>query len=89
VLQEVDIILTDTVPRFIIKDAIGSDAGAAWRFNWNTSIKACVGSLFYIWPVTEPLVVEKVVNDMNFAGVLVVAVGSFVSLRYIDGMLAD
>ena len=88
-LQKVDLIVTDTVSRFVVKDTVGSDAGSTWRFDWNTGIKACIGSLFYVGPVTEPLVFEKVVDDMDLAGILVVAIGSFVPFWNIDSVLTN
>jgi len=89
VLEEVNIVVTDAIPRFIVKDTVGSYAGSTWRFDWNTSIKASMGSLLDVRPVTEPLVFEEVVDDMDFAGILVVAIGSFVSFRNIDGVLTN
>lgn len=74
VLQEVHIIVTDTVPRLIVKDTIGSDASSIWGFDRHTSIKACMGSLCHIRPITESLVFEEIVDNMNFASILVVAI---------------
>ena len=89
VLQEVDFIVADTVPRFVVKNTVGPDASAAWRLDWDASIEACVGSLFYIRPITKPLVFEEIVNNMNFTSVIVVAIGSFVSFWNVDGVLTN
>jgi hypothetical protein len=48
-----------------------------------------MGSLLHVRPITESLIFKEIVDNMNFAGVLVVTVGSFVSFRNIDGMLTD
>lgn len=89
VLQEVDFLVINTVPWFVVKNTVSSDAGPAWRFDRNSSIEACMGSLFHVWPITESLVFKEIVDDMDFAGILVVAVGSFVSFRNIDGVLTN
>lgn len=89
VLQEVDLVITDTVPRLVVEDAVGTDAGSIWRFDRNASIKACMGSLLHIRPIAEPLVLEEIVDDMNFTSILMVAIGSFVSFRNVDGVLTD
>jgi len=89
VFQEVDIIVANAIPRFVVKDAVGTDTGSARRNDRYASVEACMGSLFYVWAVTEPLVFKEIVDDMNFAGVFMVAIGSFVAFRDIDGVLTD
>jgi hypothetical protein len=89
VLQEVHIIVADTVPWLVVKDTIGSDTSTAWRSDRNASVEACMRSLFHVRSITEPLVFKEVVDDMNFASILVVAIGSFVSFWYIDCVLTD
>jgi hypothetical protein len=89
VLQEVDIIVTDTLPWLIVEDTIGPDAGSIWSFDGNASIKACMGSLCHVRPITEPLVLEEIVDDVNFASILVVAIRPLVSFRNIDGVFTD
>jgi hypothetical protein len=88
-LQEVHIIVADTVPWLVVKDTVGSDTGSTWRFDWNTSIEACMGSLFHVRTIAESLIFEKIVDDMNFAGILAVAIGSFVSFRDVDSVLTN
>ena len=88
-LQKVDIVVTDSVPRFVVEDAVCSDTSSTGRFDWNTSIKSCMGRLFHIRPITEPLIFKKIVDDMNLAGILVVAIRPFVSFWDIDGVFTD
>ena len=89
VLQKVDLIVTDSASWFVVKNTVSSDAGSTWRFDWNTSIKACIGSLCYVWPVTEPLIFEEIVDDMDLAGILVVAIGSFVPFWDVDSVFTN
>lgn len=89
VFEKVDIIVTHAVPRFVVKNTVGSNASATWRLDWNASIKACMGSLFHVRPIAESLVLKEVVDDMNFAGIFMVAIGSSISFRNIDGVLTD
>jgi hypothetical protein len=46
-------------------------------------------SIFHIWPVAKPLVFQEVVDYMDFTGVLVVLVRTFVSFWNIDSMFTD
>jgi hypothetical protein len=89
VFEKVDIVVTDTFPRLVVEDAVSPNTGSTGRFDGHPGIEASMRSILHVRPVAKPLILQKVVDDVDFTGVLVVLVGSFVSIRDVDSMLAD
>lgn len=88
-LQKVDFLVTDTITRLIIEDAVSSNTGPTWCLDGYSSVEACVRGIFHVWPVAESLIFQKVVDDMDFTSVFVVLIGPFICFGDVDGMLAN
>jgi hypothetical protein len=89
VLQKIDLVVSNTISGLIVEHAVSSNAGSARSSDGCSCVEACMRSIFHIWPVAKPLVFQEVVDYMDFTGVLVVLVRTFVSFWNIDSMFTD